>query len=224
MQFSKTSIAILKNFASINPSIYLRKGNMITTKSLNNVIYAEAVLTDVIDADVGIYDVAEFLSTLGLFAEDVEIVSVPQDLQVEIKDKRSKSKYTLVDPSVIVFPNKAVTFPVADVQFELTNEDLKRLTDAAGTLGLPDLCITAEDGKIVFKAVNVKDPSANTYALQVADYDGTNQFEFYLSVENMKMIKDTYKVMVCAKGAVKFEGTTASYVIALEATSTHDFA
>lgn len=223
MKLSKASIAVLKNFASINPSIYLRKGNIILTKSLNNVIYAEAKIEDVIDADVGIYDVAEFLSTLGLFAEDVEIISVPQDLNVEIKDKRSKSKYTLVDPSVILYPQNKVTFPVADIQFELSQEDLKRIIDAAGTLGVPDLCITNANGKIVVKALSVKDPSANTYALEVADYDGDNNFEFYLAVENMKMIKESYKVLVCKMGAVMFEGTTASYVIALESNSTHDF-
>lgn len=224
MKLSKSTLAILKNFAGINPSIYLRKGNVISTKSLNNVIYAEAKIDDVIDADVGIYDVSEFLSILGLFNADFEIVSKTQDLQAKIQDSRSHVNYTLVDPSVIVCPTKSVDFPVADVHFEVKEELFDKLIKAASTLGLPDLVVTNVAGKIVLKAVKVKDPSANDFAIEVADYDGTNTFEFYISVENMKMVKSDYSVMISKLGAAQFTSSDIRYIVALEANTTHDFA
>ena len=224
MKLSKNTLAVLKNFAGINPSIYLRKGNVIATKSLNNVIYAEAKIEDVIDADVGIYDVSEFLSILGLFNTDFEVISKPQDLQAEIKDVRSRVKYTLVDPSVIVCPSKSVDFPPHDIQFDLKEELFDKLTKAASTLGLPDLVVTNVNGKIVMKAVNVKDPSANDYAIEVADYDGANKFEFYLAVENLKMVKSDFKVSISKLGATHFESENIRYIVALEANTTHDFA
>lgn len=220
MKLSKNTLSILKNFASINPSMYLRQGNILTTKSVNNVIYAEATIDDVIDADIGIYDVSEFLSTLGLFGDDFEIHSDVADQEISIKDKRSSVKYSLVDPSVIVFPAKTVNFPVAEVHFELRNEDMTQILKAASTLGLPEIVITNANGKIVMKAVNSKDDSANSYALDIADYDGTNEFEFFISVENMKMVKGDYKVMIAKIGAIQFEGITSKYIIALESNST----
>lgn len=220
MKLSKNTLSILKNFASINPSMFLRQGNILTTKSVNNVIYAEATIDDVIDSDIGIYDVSEFLSTLGLFNDDFEIVAGVADQEIKIQDKRSSVKYSLVDPSVIVFPAKTVAFPVADVHFTLRSEDMTQIMKAASTLGLPEIMITNTNGKIVIKAVNSKDDTANSYALEVGDYDGTNDFEFFILVENMKMVKGDYKVMIAKIGAVQFEGVSSKYIIALESNST----
>lgn len=220
MKLSKNTLAILKNFAGINPSIYLRQGNILTTKSVNNVIYAEAKIDDVIDSDIGIYDVSEFLSTLSLFGDDFEIITNVSDQEIKIADKRSSVKYSLVDPSVITFPAKTVNLPVADVRFELRNEDMSQILKAAATLGLPEIVITHINSKIVIKAVNSKDISANSYALEIADYDGTNNFEFYISVDNLKMVKGDYKVLVAKIGAIQFEGLNTKYIVALEANST----
>ncbi|MGL5579399.1 MAG: LCP family protein [Cetobacterium sp.] len=219
MKLSKATLEILANFAVINPSIYLRSGNVISTKSVNNVTYAEAQIEDTIDADIGIYAVNEFLSTLGLFGSDFEIIADPADQEIKIKNARAQVKYTTVDPSVITFPEKTINFPVADVQFELKEEDLKRIMAAARTLRLPEIVVTQTDGKIVVKVVNSEDPSTNSYALEVAEYEGDNDFEFFVRVENMKMIDNTYKVLITKLGAIKFESEKVSYIVALERNS-----
>ena len=221
MKLSKATLNILKNFASINPSIYLRKGSVIATKSIDNVIYAEAKIDDLIDADVGVYDVSEFLSIIGLFsADDVEIISKTADLEVQIKDKRSAVNYTVVDPSVIIFPAKYATFPAASVHFELSEADLERLIKAANALGLPEIQFSSEKGKIVAKAVDPKDESANDYVMELADYDGSNEFVYAMKVENMKMVKGNYHVQTFMDKAMKFEGENITYIIAVESTST----
>lgn len=226
MKLSKDTLNILKNFSTINSSIYLQKGNLITTKSLDNVIYAEAIIDDVIDADVGIYDVSQFLSTVSLFNGDVEIVANVQDLQAELKGNRSNLKYTLVDPSVIVYPAKKISFPAACVSFELKKSDLEAIMNAASILGLPEICITNHNGKLLVKVVDTKDDSANEFSIEVGDYDGSNNFEIYHAVQNLKMIKTDYKVMIFAKGkagATKFEGEKCSYIVSLDIKSSHDF-
>ncbi|MGL4521370.1 MAG: LCP family protein [Bacilli bacterium] len=219
MKLSKSTLKVLSNFATINPSIFLKAGNVISTKSVNNVIYAEATITDTIDADIGIYSVSEFLSVLGLFGADFDIVADIADQQVKVSDNRSNVKYTLVDPSVITYPAKQLQFPVADVMFELKQEDLKSVVSAASALRLPEIVVTQANGKIIVKAVNSEDPSANNYAIEVADYEGTNDFEFFLRIENMKLIDDTYVVSITHLGAVQFEGKQAKYIIAIEKNS-----
>ena len=64
------------------------------------------------------------------------------------------------------------------------------------------------------------------YSLITGDYDGTNKFEIYINMANIKMQPADYKCMIAVSGkqaAVKFEATHASYVIAFEADSTHNF-
>lgn len=221
MKLSKSTLNILKNFASINPSLFLQKGNVIMTKSNTNTIYAEVKVDDVIDADIGIYDVAEFLSTLNLFTEDFEITASPVDEEITIKDSRSRVKYTICDPSLIVRPSQPARFPVADVLFDLKNEDLTQVLKAAITLGLPELLVTNENDRIVIKAVNSNDPSANAYALDIAEFDNPNNldFSFYILVENMKMVKGDYSVKISKLGAVLFENSAIKYIVALEENS-----
>ncbi|TEX94751.1 LCP family protein, partial [Campylobacter sp. US53] len=73
MKLSKTTIDILKNFSQINPSIMLSKGSFIMTKSINSVPYAEAEISDVIDEDIGIYDLNSFLNQVNLVGTDADI-------------------------------------------------------------------------------------------------------------------------------------------------------
>lgn len=221
MKLSKTTLNVLKNFSTINPSVYLRKGSVIATKSIDNVIYAEAKIDDVIDADIGVYDVSEFLSIINLFSADaVEIISNTADLEVQVKDTRSAVNYTVVDPSVIIYPAQYAKFPAASVHFELKEADLERLTKAASALGLPEIQFCSKGDKIVAKALDPKDASANDYVLEIADYDGTNTFMYALKVDNLKMVKGDYHVQTFQNKAIKFEGDKITYIVAVESTST----
>lgn len=221
MKLSKNTLSVLKNFSTINPSIYLRKGSIIATKSFDNVIYAESKIEDIIDDEVGIYDVAAFLSIMNLFTiEDVEVTSIPADLEVLIKDKRSSVSYTVGDPSTIVYPSQYAKFPVASVHFELSEDNLERLMKASSTLGLSEIHFASKDDKIIATAVDPKDDTANTYQLEMGDYDGTHEFNYVMKVSNMKMVKGSYHVQTYRNQAMKFENDTYTYIIAAGSTST----
>lgn len=222
MKLSKSTLAILKTFANINPSIYLQKGSVIMTKSVTDIVYADAKIEDIIDADIGIYDLSEFLSIMNLFNPDeVEIECNTADMEIVIKDSRSSVNYTIHDPSLIVHPARQGKFPVCDdIVFELKKADFDRLKAAASTLGLPEIMITRDGNKIIMKAVDPKDSAKNDYSLEVAEYKGDCQFEFYLNVNNLMMPKDDYLVRTFKNKAVNFEGETSNYIITMQATST----
>lgn len=208
MKLNKVSLSVLKNFASINESIYMRKGNVLLTKSLNSVIYGEATLPDVIDSDMGIYDVPEFLQTVNLFGGEFNIEVSEGDLRAKITNGKQRAGYTLVDPSVIVYPEKPANFPVADVQFQLDAKDLKTIKDSASTFGSTDIMFSSENGKIVMKSLDLKDPSANTMTIDVCDCpeeNKENNFGFYMKVDNLKMEVDSYNVKITKLGAIMFE-------------------
>lgn len=228
MKFTKETLNILKNFSTINSGIMLNKGNFIMTRTTNATVYAESKINDTIDADVAIYDLNGFLSILQLIGESAEI-NVESDGNLSIKDARSTIHWPACDPSTISFPKKAVTFPVANVIFDLKAEDMTQLMRVSRSMSIDTLGITAQDGKIVINGYNKSADTANMkvlYSLVVGEYDGTNDFTFFINMANMKMQPAEYKVLIAVvgkQGAIKFEGSHASYILAFEADSKHDF-
>lgn len=228
MKFSKETLNVLKNFSTINSGIMLKPGQFIMTRAVNGTTYAEAKIADVIDIEVAIYELNGFLGILSLVNEDAEI-SLADDGNIKIADSRSTIFWPAADPSTIVFPNKPIPFPVASVIIDLKAEDLQQLMRVSRGLQIDTIAITNKDGKIVLNGFNKVEDSAlvrTKYSLTLGEYDGTNNFNFVINMANMKMQPSSYKLMLWADGkktAAKFEGEHASYVVAMEADSTHDF-
>ena len=80
MKLSDSTLAVLKNFAGINNSILVKKGNQLRTISVAKNILAEAEISEEFPRDVAIYDLNQFLNGLSLhqdpnldFTEDSHI-------------------------------------------------------------------------------------------------------------------------------------------------------
>lgn len=219
MKLSKATIEILKNFSQINPSIMLSKGSFIMTKSINSVIYAEAEIPDVIDEDVGIYDLNSFLNQVNLVGADAEIVHNVQTGEITIKADRVKIVERSADASTIVKPKKRIEMPVADLVFQISSQQFEKLIKAARTMRLTDISVEAVEGKLVITAKNKE--SASSFAVEVGDYEGDNVFNFDIKIDNMLFLNSDYKVEISSKGAAKFtsESSGVSYVVVLEASS-----
>ena len=69
MKLSDRTINLLKNFASINQSILFKQGNQLRTISVMKNILAEANIDEDFPQDFGVYDLSQFLNSLGLFQE-----------------------------------------------------------------------------------------------------------------------------------------------------------
>lgn len=229
MKFSKDTIAVLKNFSSIYPGIMLKPGNTILTRSVTGASYGESEISDTIDIEAAIYDLNGFLSILGLVGENADVQMSEDQTTLIIKDQRSTIQWNVADPSTIVYPAKKIPFPVASVIFELKGEDLQQLLRISRGLQIDTLAIGNKDGKIVIDGFNQTEDKEFTrplYSLIVGDYDGVESFRFIINMTNMKMIPADYRVLLWAKDnkfATKFEGSQASYVIAMEEGSTHEF-
>ncbi|QDH49144.1 sliding clamp [Pantoea phage Phynn] len=219
MKLSKATIDILKNFSQINPSIMLNKGSFIMTKSINSVIYAEAEIPDVIDEDIGIYDLNSFLNQVNLVGADADIVHNVQSGEIVIKADRVKIVERSADASTIVKPKKRIQMPVADLIFQISSQNFEKLIKAARTMRLTDISVEAVDGKLIITAKNKE--AANSFAIEVGEYDGTNVFNFDMKIDNLLFLNSDYKVEISSKGAAKFtsESSGVSYVVVLESTS-----
>ncbi|QQG32130.1 sliding clamp [Citrobacter phage CkP1] len=228
MKLSKDTLNILKNFSTINSGVMLKPGKFIMTRSVNGTTYAESNINDEIDFEVAIYDLPSFLGILGLVSEDAEI-SMADDGNIKIADGRSTILWPAADSSTIVFPNKPIPFPTASVIVDFKGEDLQQLMRVSRGLQIDTITFTNKDEKIILNGYNKVEDSALVrpkYSLTLGDYDGDHKFNFVINMANMKMQPASYKLLLWADGkktAAKFEGEHASYVVAMEADSTHDF-
>ena len=102
MKLSDTTLAILKNFSSINQSILVRKGNKLRTMSVMKTVLAEAKVEEEFPKDFAIYDLNQFLNGLSLH-EDPDL-DFGNDSYVVIREGKRRVKYFFADPEVIVSP------------------------------------------------------------------------------------------------------------------------
>ena len=221
-KISKDTFDVFKNFSTINSNILVEPGKTIKTISPVKNIMAEAKVPETFDTQFGIWDLSKFLGTVSLF-EDPEFYF--EDNKVVIQGKNgSNVVYYYAEPRLITTINKEIVMPDVVVDFELTNSGLTEIQRAASVLQLPDLSVRSSNtGTIELVALDKKDPSSNSYSLEVGDNENGAEFNFYFKVENLKILPGDYNVSITEKVVSQFDHSTKDlkYWIALESDSTY---
>ena len=221
MKLSDSTLAVLKNFAGINNSILVKKGNQLRTISVAKNILAEAEIPEDFPRDVAIYDLNQFLNGLSLH-QDPDL-DFSEESYLTIREGKRRVKYFFADPQVIVSPpEKEITLPSQDVCFQLDSTALDKLLKAAAVYQLPDLSAIGEAGVVKLVVRDKKNDTSNEYAVVVGETD--KNFTFNFKVENIKIIPGAYDVVVSQKLLSKFTNTNFNlkYYIALEPDSTFE--
>lgn len=206
MKFSKATLSILSNFASINQNILIKKGNKLTTRTVAKNIYVEAVVEDEFEQDFGIYNCNEFLGIVGLFSDPTFELSKNS---VTISQGKNKVQYLFAEPEVLDFPDKPIKMPATDASFELSEENLKSLQKAGAVLSATDLLISGDGVLITCTVLDPKNPSSNTFTVEVGETD--RAFSAYIKLESLKLPAGIYDVMLSSKKIAHFKNKTMSY-------------
>ena len=219
MKLSDKTTLLLKNFSSINQSILFKSGNKLRSMSVMKNILAEATIQEDIPKDFGIYDLNQFLNGLSLHQSPE--LDFANDEYVLIKEGKMRSKYFFADPSIIVGPpDKPIVLPSEDVSFVLASQQLEKLRKASSIYQLPDVSVIGANGVIKLVARDKKNDTSNDFSIIVGESDET--FTFNFKEENLKIIPDTYDVVVSSKLLSRFSSQNydLTYYIALEPDST----
>ena len=219
MKLSDKTINLLKNFSDINQSILFKKGNKLRTISVMKNILAEADVPEDFPKDFGIYDLNQFLR--GVFLHNQPELDFANDGHVVIREGKTRSKYFFADPSVIVTPpDKELTLPNVDVEFELSTEQLDKVRKAVLAFQLPDLSVVGEAGVVKLVVHDKKNDTSNDFQVIVGETE--SEFCFNFKVENIKILPGAYKVAISSKLLSRFTNSDydLTYYIALEPDST----
>ena len=219
MKLSDSTLAVLKNFAGINNSILVKKGNQLRTISVAKNILAEAEIPEDFPRDVAIYDLNQFLNGLSLHQDPN--LDFTEDSHITIKEGKRRVKYFYADPQVIISPpDKEINLPTQEICFQLENNSLEKLIKAAAVYQLPDLSVIGKDGEIHMVVRDKKNDTSNEYSIYVGETDST--FELNFKMENIKIIPGPYDVVISSKLLSEFTNKqyNLKYFIALEPDST----
>lgn len=222
MQINQRTLQLIKNFSTINPSIQFKKGNVMRTVSPNKTIMASAKVDQEFPVDFAIYDLSKFLSVLSLFKKpnlDFE------EKQVRISAGNEKIYFTYADPETIKYatPKKEIKLPHVDVAFTVTPEMLASVSKATSVLGVPDIAIVGEEGKIMLRAFDSDHKTSDFYSFEIGETD--KYFKAIFKAEYLKLIPQTYNVQICKTedtALSQFSGDGINYWIAIELNSTFE--
>ena len=218
MYLSQETVALLKNFSTINQSILIKSGKKIRSMSVMKNILVEADIDEEFTRDVAIYDLNQFLNCLSL----IPGAEVKLEDSIVITDGTNSIDYRYSDPSVISAPpEKELKLPSEDVQVVLTEENLETVKKAAAVLQIPDVSVVGDGEKIYLTVRDKKNSGSNSYRIEVGETDTV--FQFNLKVENLKILSGDYDVTISSKNLAKFESHSRPlvYFIAIEPDSTY---
>ena len=222
MKVSERTTNLLKNYANINQSIEFREGNVLKTVSPLNTILASVEIEEEFPRTFPIYELSRFLGTLNLF-NNPELDFT--DNGVNVTDDKHEATYRYCGSSSMFQtpPEKDITFPEPEVEFQLTQELFKKTINAANTLGLPEIVVEGDGSEIKLLVSDTGNVSSDNFSTKVGSTDKT--FHMIFKTENFSTIAEgAYNVSLSSKRISHFkrEGDSLQYWIALEQNSTFD--
>lgn len=217
MKLSKETQEIFKNFASINANLMLREGNKLASMSENKTIISEATVAESFPQQFGIYDVNEFMGVLSLF-NDPDL-TFNNDVVI-IKEGKNQIRYKAAEETTLKTPSKAITFPEAEITFNLTASDLQHIIKSASILKVSDVSFIGSGGTLTALVVDKKNPMTNKFEIDVGTTD--KNFTANMKIENFKMLPGSYSVAIAKMKICRFKSTTSdlTYYVAVESDST----
>ena len=206
MKLSTETLSILKNFTPINESIFVKKGNVLETISKLKNVLVRAEVPDNFTEDFGIYDLNNFLGVLSLNGDnDLEFVG--NDIIIKGFGGKSELKYRKTPQSLIIVPPDKKINMDADVEFDLSKEEISWTSSVANRLGSPNMAFISDGNTIEIKCFDLKNDGAHVSSTQLTAPGNGKKYNMIFSTENLRFYDGAYKVTIAAKGIGHFKNT-----------------
>ena len=219
--FSKNTLAILKNFSSLNSNLLVKPGNIIKTITPSKTGMAIATVEEDFDVEFGIWDLNKFLGVVSLFNNPAFTFG---EKSVKIKNGGdSVVNYYYSEPRLLTYPTKDVNMPEVNISITMTEKNFNELQRAASVMQLPDLSFKSDDDDIVAMVSDLSDPTSNSYKVIVGSGDDLPEFLFNFKMENIKILPGDYKINFAKNVVGEFvhQSIPVKYWFAMEANTSN---
>lgn len=217
MKISKDTIKVLENYSDISDSILIKPGNVIKTICPEEIILAEAEVSEDFPKAFAIYELKKFLRGL-VIQNNPELDFEESDSYVIIRDGRHKLKYYYCDLQFVKdCYDVDVNTSEESINFRLEHSQLDRLIKTTSVYTLPNICIVCNDGVIKVIAKDRENPTSTEFSIEVGE--SNRNLDLTLKPENLKIIPGSYDVCLYEEARLlKFysESKKLTYHIAME--------
>lgn len=224
MHISKTTMGILKNFASINTNLLIDPGNRLATFAQSKNILAEAYIEEVFPCEFTIYDLYEFLGAFNLF-DDPELTFNEKVVMIGENDKhvnyRSTERDILIregDDILGILRKRRDIVDNVFTEINLSSELITQIKKVSAVLKAGDFCIIGDGEKTTVLITDKSNSSTNNFSAIVGDTDKTFRANF--KIENLKILPDNYTLSITPKlGCFTAKNIMIKYFIAMDSDS-----
>ena len=196
------TLTVLKNFSSINKSIRITNGNILTIFNSSVPLYARATVPDNFPKSFSIYDLNQWLATLSLF-DDPDISF--EDKQMVINGGRMNAKYRYSAPAVTADqPTQDIEIPETIFSFDMPREQLQEVLKATSVLGLKELEFSI-NGLRAFNSNAKGEAIDNEYnsAIENVTFEDESILQTVkIKVDALRLLPLDYKVSITEKATV----------------------
>jgi hypothetical protein len=217
IKLSPETIAILRNFASINKSLLFRQGNEIYTISEAKSIMVKATIAESFESDFAIYDINRLLAVMSHF-EDPELLI--GDKFITIEEGKKQLNYTFADPRHInsvdpeTFKKLIAVVEKGEIEFPWSNDVFADVNKALLIMKLPEFEVVGDGETVKLRALDSKNPTGDTYE---AELDTTTEaFTALFKSENIKFLPLDYTVKYSSRGIARFGSENITYLVTTE--------
>jgi hypothetical protein len=216
MKLSEQTLAVLKNFSTVNSGVVLKPGTKQKTISAEKSILVEAELDNITDHEFGIYDLNQFLGNVTTL-KNPDLNFFEKSVELKDEDGTTIVYNACASELVISPPAKELVLNEPEVSFDLPNATLVKLLRLGSMNALPNLSILGKDGELKVVVHEKNNDTSNVVSANIGQWD-KEDFTTTFKTENLKMIPDDYKVEIKLGGFAKFTSLTKKlvYFISLE--------
>lgn len=201
MKISNETLAILKNFASINTNIVFKPGEVISTISGAKNIFAKATVKETIPNQFAIYDLNSLLAMLTLMEnQDISF----EDKSLVVSSDKGRFEYFYSNPEIVTAAPDGEIEHLDVYKFKLAAEDIQMIMKAAAITSAPTISVTSRNQAVTLAVSDRKNDTSNSFKKPLGT--AFEEFDIFIAVENLKVIPDAYEVSVAKtqNGKAKF--------------------
>ena len=132
-------------------------------------------------------------------------------------------RYFFSEADILTTPQKDIQMPDPEVGVNLEEDVLNQIRKAAAVLGHSELSIQGNEGVITASVVDTRDSTSNLFEIELdKDNSCRNEFNFVVSIPNLKLLPGDYFVSISSKLISNWTNSNypVEYFIALEKSST----
>jgi len=213
MKLTEQTLAILKNFSTINSSIKFQAGNEIRSVTQGGEMVAVAKVAENFPQDFAIYDLSRFIACANLLEDPT--LDFHENF-VMMQGENNSIQYGYTDPSLFDGANYTKAYAIENqvVELEISQLKLQKIRQAAAVIGSPNISVVGDGKTISLIAHDLRNKSADRYKVALGNSDKKLTVNYRL--EDFKMISDDYDLQISDGIITKFIGNLVTYNIAAE--------